>query len=66
MSTPLTNKIYKLPINSRIYIYIWSGMLGSKIEIDMLDPHSAFEIKFENKTYKMTVYVKEMWVNRNN
>lgn len=28
-------------------------MLGSKIEIDMLDPHSAFEIKFENKTYKM-------------
>lgn len=23
-------------------------MLGSKIEIDMLDLHSAFEIKFEN------------------
>lgn len=38
-------------------------MLGSKIEIDMLDPHSAFEIKFENRTYKMNVYVKEMWVN---
>lgn len=54
-------------------------MLWSKIEIDMFDLYLVFEIKFENKIYKMNkinfwwyylkknrvvyVYVKEMWVN---